>query len=226
MKKNYYVVLDTETCNGIMVNNKLDLSCSLVYDIGWAIVDKKGEVYEKRSFIIKDIFYDEKSLMKTAYYAKKIPMYLKEIKEKKRQVEKYFYVKKALKQDCKKYYIKAIIAHNAAFDVNAVNTTQRWLTKSRYRFFLPYGIEIWDTLIMAQDTIGQERGYKHFCERHGYMTKHKIPRPRLTAEILYKYITGDYDFIESHTGLEDVLIEKEIFAACMKKHKKMRKRLY
>ena len=47
--------------------------------------------------------------------------------------------------------------------------------------------------------------------------------PRATAEILYRYITQDVDFIEDHTGLEDVLIEKEIFVRCMKQHKKMRK---
>jgi len=48
-------------------------------------------------------------------------------------------------------------------------------------------------------------------------------RPRATAEILYKYISGDIDFAEDHTGLEDVLIEKEIFAKCVRQHKKMRK---
>ena len=31
------------------------------------------------------------------------------------------------------------------------------------------------------------------------------------------------DFAEDHTGLEDVLIEKEIFVHCMKQHKKMRR---
>ena len=54
----------------------------------------------------------------------------------------------------------------------------------------------------------------------------KNGRPRATAEILYKYISCDDDFIEEHTGLADVLIEKEIFAHCMKQHKKMRKALW
>ena len=40
-------------------------------------------------------------------------------------------------------------------------------------------------------------------------------RPRLTAEILYRYLTNNVDFVESHTGLEDVMIEKEIFKACL-----------
>lgn len=58
------------------------------------------------------------------------------------------------------------------------------------------------------------------------MTKHKTPRPQVKAEVIYKYISGNYDFVESHTGLEDVLIEKEILAYCFRKHKPMRKKLY
>ena len=58
------------------------------------------------------------------------------------------------------------------------------------------------------------------------MTNNKTPQVRLTAEILYRYITGDDNFVESHTGLEDVMIEKEIFKACMAKHKPMRKKLF
>ena len=40
------------------------------------------------------------------------------------------------------------------------------------------------------------------------------------------YENGNNDFVESHTGLEDVLIEKEIFAKCMAQHKKMRKNVW
>ena len=34
------------------------------------------------------------------------------------------------------------------------------------------------------------------------------------------------DFTEKHTGLEDVLIEVELFAACIKKHKAMNRNIY
>ena len=33
----YLMGIDTETCNGIVTDDKLDLSQSIVYDIGWAI---------------------------------------------------------------------------------------------------------------------------------------------------------------------------------------------
>ena len=123
--------------------------------------------------------------------------------------------------DCNKYNIKAIIAHNTRFDLNALNTTQRYITASKKRYFLPYGVALYDTLRMARDTFGKEKMYCNWCIKNNYVTKYG--KPRFTAEIIYRYISGKDDFVESHTGLEDVFIEKEIFSACMRKHKKMNK---
>ena len=50
---------------------------------------------------------------------------------------------------CEKYNVKAIMAHNMRFDYNATQTTQRYLTKSKYRWFLPYGIELWVCLVVV-----------------------------------------------------------------------------
>ena len=50
--------------------------------------------------------------------------------------------------------------------------------------------------------------------------------PRLTAEILYRFITHDKTFKESHTGLEDVMIEKEILVHILRQHKKIRRTYY
>ena len=89
-----------------------------------------------------------------------------------------------------------------------------------------YNTEIWDTLKMARQTIGKQESYIAWCVNNGYLTKHKVPRVRLTAEILYRYLSGNKDFIESHTGLEDVIIETKIMAHCLRQHKKLKKRLY
>lgn len=222
-RKSYFIVLDTETCNGLVINDKLDLSQSLVYDIGWAIIDKTGRVYCKRSFMVRDIFLEEKELMQSAYYKDKIPAYFKDLCQGKRVTLSWHSIKKLFRQDCESWNVKAVIAHNAPFDYRSTNNTERWLTKSRHRYFIPYSVPLWDTMKMASDTIAKEKGYIHFCESNGYMTAHKKPRVRVTAEVLYKYISGNNDFIESHTGLEDVIIEAQIFITCLKKHKKMRK---
>lgn len=225
-RRKYYVMLDTETCpldkdfDGVTPFNMF------VYDCGFAVVDKHGNVYETYSFVVKDIFFDEKELMNSAYYANKLPRYYEDIKNGTRKVATWYEIRNTLAKVMKTYNTKIVIAHNARFDDGATKNTQRWLTKSKYRYFLPKGTEVWDTLKMARSVIAPMPTYKAFCKEHGYMTKHSVPRPQLKAETIYRFLTDNTDFVESHTGLEDVMIEKEIFRYCMSKHKKMEKALY
>ena len=87
-------------------------------------------------------------------------------------------------------------------------------------------MEYYDTLKMARDTICKEPTYLEFCMANGYMTKHKTPRARATAEILYRFITGNLEFEESHTGLEDATIEGEILAYIYAHYDNFKKKLY
>lgn len=225
-RKTYLMGIDTETCNGLMTEDgKLDLSQSLVYDIGWGIIDKKGKVYKTRSYVVAEIFLD-KSLMRGAYYAEKIPQYWEDIKNGKRVLTSFWKIRKKFLADRKEFKSNIVFAHNAFFDYTALNNTVRYLTGSRVRYFFPYGMEIWDTLKMARDVFSKSPMYSLYCQKNGYLTAHKVPQNRLTAEILWRYISGNPDFLESHTGLEDVLIEKEILVHCLKTHKKIRKTLF
>ena len=214
-RKNYYLVLDTETANG--------LDNPLMYDVGGCICDKRGNVMETFSFVIYEVYRGMRDLMETAYYANKIPMYEEQIKSGQRKVVTLYTAKQHIDTICKKYQVKAIIAHNMRFDYRSTNGTLRYLTKSKYRYFLPCGIPVWCTLAMAQSTVCKQKSYKKWCEKNNYIVRGRV---RATAEILYKYMTGNNNFVESHTGLEDVLIEKEIFAWCIRQHKKMRKSPY
>ena len=222
----YIIVMDTETCNTQDVDGKLDMSSVFIYDIGWQVTDKRGRVYEQKSYIVKDIFEHETELMQSAYYADKIPQYLEDIANGKRQVATYYEIRQDFLDTMKRYETMTVAAHNMRFDNNATNTTQRWLTKSKWRYFFPYGTILWDTMKMANDVIACTPTYKKFCLDNGYVTKHKKPRPRVTAEILYRYITHNLDFVEEHRGLEDVDIERQIMAYCFAKHKPMAKGLY
>lgn len=224
-RKRYIAVADTETANGFMENGKINLFYSLVYDFGYIIRDLAGNILVSRSFAIAEIFLD-KELMSSAYYAEKIPQYWEEIKNGERQLVRFFTMRKIFLDDCKKYNVSTVTAHNAGFDIRALNNTSKLLTGSNCRYFFPKNFEIWDTLKMSKDVFSTLKGYKAYCVHNNYMTKHKVPQIRLTAEILYKYISGNDDFIEQHKGIDDVLIESEILTYCLKSHKKMRKRLY
>lgn len=221
----YGIMLDTETANCFQDECGLNTRNALFYDIGFQVVDSHGRTYgEKYSFINSDIFLHEKELMKSAYYAKKIPQYWVDIWVGKRKVATTYEIRKTLCEVVEKYDCQFICAHNARFDANALNTTQRWVTKSKWRYFLPAGLEWWDTLKMARSVMGKMPTYIRFCEENGYLTS--TDKPRFTAEICYRFITKDTSFVESHTGLEDVEIETEILRYCHRQHKPMKKLLW
>lgn len=202
-----FLVIDTETTNSID-----DPFC---YDVGFAVVNAAGEVLEQHSYVVADIFLDNK-LMSSAYFAEKIPQYWEEIKSGKRILRRFKTIKAILRDVVAQYGIRYIVAHNASFDYRSLNYTQRLLTSSKYRYFFPWGVEIWDTLKMARECLGKDETYKQFCIDNGFTYgKEEKPQLRYTAEIIHRFLTGNLDFVEEHTGLEDVLIEKNILAYCL-----------
>lgn len=223
-RRNYKIVLDCETAPCDRTLEEVTPINMLAYDIGWVVCDKYGNVYAERSFVNADIFLDEKELMQSAYYANKIPEYWEDIKAGRRILTSFYNIRKTLLEDVKLFEVEQIFAHNMRFDYGALNNTERWLTKSRYRYFFPYGVDICDTLKLSRQLIATMPTYKKWCVENGYMTKNN--QVRLTAEILYRFISGDADFEEEHKGLDDVMIEKEILAYCYRKHKKMEPRLW
>lgn len=221
-RKNYYIILDTETITPVDELGRLLPKESLVYDIGMAVIDKKGNVYQTESFLVNEVFFEMPDKMATAYYADKIDGYFHKWECGEIKRANILAIRAVLRKMCKEYNVKAIIAHNAYFDYSSLQNTIRELTTEKY--FFPFNVPMWDTLKMVTDTIYRQPTYRNYCKRNNYTCKNGAPRR--TAEILYRYITGNDDFIESHTGLDDALIEKDIFAHCMKQHKKMRKELF
>lgn len=224
-RRHYLMVLDTETANTLVdEEGNMDMSSVLVYDCGWSIIDTKGNVYRERSFINKDIFEDEIDLMTSAYYGWKIPRYLEDLANGERVMTDTYNIRRIMLEDMQEYGIKEVVAHNARFDINALNGTRRYLTGSKYRFWFPYGTEIWDSMKMSRSVIHKMPSYQKFCEEHNYLTKNG--KLSTTAENLYRFIINDPGFKESHTALEDTMIEREIVHYCYKQHKAMEKELF
>ena len=193
-------MLDTETAN--------DIDCPLVYDVGYQIFTLQDGILCEKSFVNADVFLD-KELMSSAYFAEKIPTYWEDIKSGKRILKRWYNIKREIQEDFKKFNVSIVCAHNARFDNKSLNTTQRYITTSKNRYFLPFGIEWWDTLKMARSILKDNDSYSEFCYENNYLTSRGCRR--YTAEIIYKWLTQNNDFVESHTGLEDVKIEKAIF---------------
>ena len=215
-RRHYILMIDTETANTFNDGKGLDYKSALVYDCGFAVIDTRGNIYETYSFVNSDIF-NSPELMASAYYASKIPMYLTGLENGSRVMADTYTIRKTMLSVMEKYGITEICAHNARFDVAVLNSTIRYISKSRIRYWFPFGMEVWDSMKMARSTICKNKTYNYYTSNG---------RKSATAENLYKYISHNENFIESHTGLEDVLIESIILVKCLSYHKKMNKRLF
>ncbi len=212
-RKKKFLVIDVETANDILQ--------PLVYDIGLAVVDKEGNIYEQKSLIIKDIFCKEKDLMTSAYYANKIPKYLESISTHQAQVIDLMSAKWLIRDIMEKYGIKVICAYNAYFDTMALNNTLRYVTKSKYRWFFPYGTEVNCIWHMACQLLYTKRKFANFVIENGYISP--SGNIQTSAEVGFRFLTNETQFEEAHQGLQDVLIECQIMAKCYAQHKKVDK---
>jgi hypothetical protein len=210
-QKEYFLVIDTETANTV--------EQPLPYDIGYAICDRYGNIYRKRSFVVAEIFLDLKETMKSAYYAEKIPNYWEDIKSGKRTLSTFWNIRKTLLADMKEFKVKKVGAYNMSFDKRALNNLIRYVSKSWARWFFPFGTEFFCIWSCACEVLLSRSTFIKFAEHNGFISE--ANNIQTSAEVCYRYLTNKVDFIESHTGLEDVEIEVEILAACYRTHKKL-----
>ena len=212
-KKNFYLVLDTETANSVEE--------PLPYDIGWVICDRDGKIYRRRSYVVSEVFSDMGDVMLSAYYANKIPQYWDDLKSGKRKLRTMYYIRKVLFGDMKEFNVKEVGAYNMAFDKKALNNLIRYVTKSEKRWFFPFGTKYFCIWNMASNAILNRTTYIKFAENNGLISE--AGNISTSAENAYRYLKKDITFIESHTGLEDVEIEVAIMAACYRQHKKLKR---
>ena len=131
--------------------------------------------------------------MSVAYFAEKIPTYWTEIKNGSRTLTSFNNVKWTLRHIMKEHNITKVYAYNCRFDYLSLATTQRWLTKSKYRYFFPYGTEFHDILALSRNVLKRVNAYREFCKENAYLT----------------------NFTEEHTALADCEIEYKILLKCM-----------
>lgn len=212
MRKNErFIVIDTETANTI--------EKPLTYDVGFYVMNRKGEVFEEKSLVVYDIYAKEKELMKTAYYAEKLPKYEEQLKTGERKMVTFFTIKKMIRDLMEKHNTNTVYAYNMSFDKRALNSTEKYLTDGKYKWFFPKGTDfrcIWN---MACQVLLARASYIKFALENGYVSE--ADNILTNAECCYRYITNDTEFEEEHQGLDDVRIEAEILKACFAQHKKM-----
>lgn len=214
-RKKYIMVLDTETTNNNMESKFND---GLVYDIGFTIADKKGNVYAKRSYAVKEIF-DWEELMDTAYYKNKLPKYYEKLENGEMKKETIWNIRKAIKTAMEYFNITEVWAFNANFDLTTLNNTVRYLSGSGCRYFFKYGTQICDIWHVACQTLGLQKTFQWENVRN------EKGNLITNAERMFGYIIQDETFEEEHTGLADAEIETKILARCLASHKSIDKKI-
>lgn len=209
-RKKYVIVLDVETAN--MTED------ALVYDLGFGVYDKQGNEYESYSKVITNIFDKEKDLMQSAYYSEKLPQYYEQLEKGTRERMGILQAKKFIREVMEKYGINEVYAYNANFDLTALNKTIRYVTKSKVRYFFPYGTKVCCIWHMACQVLCTQKTFlkQGIRNDNGNLITN--------AERVYSYIKN-IDFQEEHTGLEDTRIEAQIMVWCFKQHKKMNRNI-
>ena len=63
-----FLVIDTETTN--------DIDNPIVYDVGFAVIDIFGNIYEEHSYVVAETFIEEKELMKITMANNHLRLYI------------------------------------------------------------------------------------------------------------------------------------------------------
>ena len=214
-RKKYLMVLDVETTNNNM--EKGAKNDGLVYDIGFVVCDKQGNIYCKRSYAVQEIF-DWTELMSTAYYYKKLPKYYERLANNKMYKNSIWHIRKVIKEIMQIFNITEVYAYNANFDYTTLNNTVRYLSGSACRWFFPYGTQICDIWNIACQVLGTQKTFQWENIRNA--NNNLITN----AERMFGYCE-QIDFQEEHTGLADAIVETQILARCFKSHKSINKKI-
>lgn len=208
MKKKYYIVMDTETTGNV--------NHPIAYNWGWIVTDKKGKIYEKRSFLIKELWIDNFDMVKECFYKNKLPMYFMEVANGETEIKPLRKILEIFTKDYKKYNKPMIGAYNMAFDDRAIENTFNFCDIS---FKGMKKDKIFCIMNLAEQTLMSRPTYFLFGKKHNLFTdKGNL---KTSAEACYRYLANDNDFIEVHMALQDCEIEAVILTACLKQKKKM-----
>jgi hypothetical protein len=205
MNKTIYCTLDSETVGGASTPTGM-------YNLGCTIHDKNGHIFATCSMLVME-HYDE---IRTDDYAKK-NFHLYEERLARGEMSAVATEEEAVsivRNLCHFYGVRYVMAFNSGFDF--CKTICRQLL-DEFEF-----IDLW---LMAVQTICHQKGYAKFCRENGFKSS-SGKSCATSAESVYAYITGNPDYTEEHTALNDALIEMEIFVKCLSLHKKFTKNIH
>lgn len=255
-KEKLYLVLDTETATLPFADSiartakekqNIAIAKPLVYDIGWTICNRKGEIRETKEFLVQETFFVPQ-VFNTAYYRDKRPQYMERFETGEIRSKPWNEIIKLLLKDLRKTEFCA--AYNAAFDFKkAIPFTERYIKAIYSTWYQKWEDRQYKTCkdIAVGNNNSKNEEYLnpifdlrneefpivdlwgYACERLINNNRYKkfcldngIISPggfyfKSSAESVYKYFLKDNNFIEAHTALEDAKIETIILSKILAK---------
>lgn len=192
-----------------------------IYDLSFVVLDNTGNILYQSANLVKEIFCNT-SLMNDAYFKKNYDFYLCELASQRYYIKTMKNIVKELEKIIVDYKVGYVTAYNANFDTMAIIQTMVELKclghDVEYKdngsidfvetFAKHFNVKVkclWATFC---ELMQYNEEYKDFCRLNGYVSdKGNIIT---NAEIAYRFITGDLEFVEKHTGYSDV-IDVEVF---------------
>jgi len=204
-RKKYYMVIDTETCG------------DYVFDIGYRVIDRKGRVYANGSYVVREYIENPSVLgmFDDRFSKDKIGKYYFDLWANNGgfKVASFAAIRDEINTMLNAYNA-TVCAYNLSFDLKHLRKTANYFGYECF-FTAKYNhLDIWH---MAMSTLAT-RKYIMFCLENNLFTKTgNIPTG---AEVMYRYIINDVNFIEAHTAHEDCIIECEIMRKCFSRKTK------
>lgn len=206
MKKKFYAVFDTET---------VGLSPKLVYDLALVICDKQGKIYAQKSWLVREVMTNAK-LMMGAFYANRVfSHYIPAMDAQTLRLFDFATVRGEFNEMVKTFGASTVAAYNIGFDRSAIRETCNHCQHSGN--FLESKMDFADIWLAACTTILDRKTYRDFAHANNLVSD--AGNIRTSAEAAYRFITNNPGFIETHTALEDSIIEAEILAQIFKTKK-------
>ena len=198
-RKNIFLVLDTETC---------DLQGN-VYDVGFTVCDRKGEIVHRYNALVSEIFTDAKKMMGAFYARKLFTHYAPMLDRGDISLQSWATISDAIRSTVAEFDVNVICAYNLAFDLRVMRNTGKLLAGEP---ILDRKFKLLDIWRFACSTKLNSATYKSLARNQGWVTS--AGNLKTGAEYAYRFCRGDWGFIEDHTALSDAEIETEILASC------------
>ena len=205
--KKHFMILDTETTS----------TARIPFDIAYTIIDRKGNIVEQKNYLTADVFNSplgQHLLMHDDFSKNKMHKYV-EMMKAGLPTTYFAAIREEMRATIKKYNC-IVVAYNAKFDYESLTNFAMSLG---FKNFFKDSTQVWDLWNIALSVIIDSRNYVKFCKDNKFTNEKG--NLKSSAEVVYRFITKNTDFVESHTALDDTEIEAAIMTKCLKRHKKM-----